>query len=86
MIYWIWLQQALGYGNNRLSDVMEKFPSAKAVFSAGEEGRMAAGIFNERELRVMSSTPLQKAKDIYERCIRENITVITPDNIGRAHV
>lgn len=79
MIYWIWLQQALGYGNNRLSAVMEKFPSAQAVFSAGEEGRIASGIFNERELRLMSSTPLQKAKDIYEKCIRENVTVITPD-------
>ena len=79
MIYWIWLQQALGQGSNRLSFIMSKFSSPEKVYSVGDEGRRASGIFNERELRLFSNTPLQKAKDIYERCIRENITVITPD-------
>ncbi|MEE0946262.1 MAG: DNA-processing protein DprA [Acutalibacteraceae bacterium] len=79
MIYWIWLQQALGHGNNKLNAIINKFSSAEKVYSAGDEGRRQSLIFTERELRLMCDTSLQKAKSIYEKCVRENITVVTPD-------
>ncbi len=80
MIYWIWLQKALSQGSDRLNYILDKFPSAKAVYTAGDEGRAASGIFNERELRLMRSTTLESAKKIYDTCLRENITVITPES------
>ncbi len=79
MIYWIWLQKALSQGSNRLNLILDKFGGAKAVYEAGDEGRAASGIFNERELRLMRSTTLESAKKIYDTCLRENITVITPE-------
>lgn len=79
MIYWIWLQKALGQGSDRLPFILSKFSSASKVYAAGDEGRKSSGIFNERELRLLKNTSLQSAKAIYEKCIRENITVITPN-------
>lgn len=79
MIYWIWLQKALSQGNDKLNKILNKFSSAKEVYNVGDAGRVSSGIFNERELRLMRSTSLESAKKIYDTCIRENITVITPD-------
>lgn len=79
MIYWIWLQKALGLGSNRLHSIMEKFGGAQQVYSADNITRECSGIFSERELRMMSTTPLEYAKTVYNDCIRENVTVITPD-------
>ena len=78
MIYWIWLQKALSQGNNKLNKILGKFSSAKEIYELGNEGRVASKIFNERELRMMTNTSLDSAKKIYDTCVRENISVITP--------
>jgi len=77
VIYWLWLQKALGSGSRALPRILAKFKNAKEVFEAGDAGRTDSGVFNERELRLMKNTTLENAKKIHNNCVRENVTVIT---------
>lgn len=78
MIYWLWLQCALGVGGNRFHEIISRFSSAQKVFEAGDEGRKASGIFNERELKLLRDTSLNKARLILKKCTEDSITVISP--------
>ncbi len=80
MIYWLWLQCALGAGNNRFHEIISVFTSARKVYEAGDAGRSASCIFNKKELEALNKTPLSTAKSLRDKCQRENVTVITPDD------
>ncbi len=80
MIYWIWLQLALGQGSDRASLIREKFSSVRKVYESGDAGRAASGVFNQRELRLLRDTPLSKAESILNKCTKENISILTYDS------
>lgn len=80
MIYWLWLQCALGAGGNRFHDIVSYFACAKKVYEAGEKGRIASCVFSERDLERMRNTSLDTARALLERCKKEEITVITPES------
>lgn len=80
MIYWLWLQCALGAGGNRFHEIISHFSTAKRVYDAGDDGRAASRIFTQRELTLLGNTSLDTARSLKERCEKENITVITPDS------
>ncbi|MBR2044286.1 MAG: DNA-processing protein DprA [Clostridia bacterium] len=80
MIYWVWLQCALGAGNNRYHRIISKFSTAKALYEASSIKRIDAKIFSKREIERMIATPLSKAEEVLKLCEREGIRVITPNS------
>ncbi len=80
MIYWLWLQSALGAGGNHFHEILSRFSTAKSVYEAGHEGRAASRIFNERELSLLRNTSLDTARALRDRCLKEDISVITPNH------
>ena len=84
--YWLWLQKSLGYGAN-ISCLVEYFGSARGVYEAGEDGWRKSGLFSTNLLDVssakidsMRSTSLRSCEKIIEKCERENVSIVTPQD------
>lgn len=78
MIYWLWLQCALGAGSKNYHKINSAFSTAKKVYEAGDEGRAASRVFSKRELELLKNTSLNTAKALQDKCEKENIRIITP--------
>lgn len=84
--YWLWLQKSLGYGAN-ISFLVEYFGSARGIYEAGEDGWRKSGLFDTNLLDVssakidsMRSTSLRSCEKIIEKCERENVRIVTPQD------
>lgn len=75
--HWIWLQQALGAGSNKLTGVLDRFEDPEAVYRAGEDELRAAGVFSVTDLRKLSAHDLSEASKIMEACLKSGYTVLT---------
>ena len=80
MIYWLWLQCALGAGGNHYHEILSHFSTAKGVYDAGDEGRAVSHVFNARELERLRNTSLDTARTLRDRCLKEEISVVTPNH------
>lgn len=79
-IYGVWLQQALGEGSRRVPQLIEYFGSCRAVYEADNTERMISGLLNQKELSMLSDTPLDAACEIVEACHRLRYRIMTPDS------
>lgn len=79
VVYYVWLQQALGEGNNRLPSVLNYFGSAREVYEADVLERRLCGFLNRFEIQKMSETTLSSAEEIIDSCIRLGYDILTPD-------
>lgn len=78
-IYWIWLQQVLGFGA-KTDEIIATFTSAKEIYEASHEERYFTGVFTKRQLEKLASTSLDGAKKIMEDCEKCNCGILTPDD------
>lgn len=76
-IYWIWLQQALKYGNHKAKDILDFYDSIEEFYRSGEYGWRLCGFFSNSEINSMSSTSLEIAKDIYFKCQNLGYEILT---------
>lgn len=76
-VYWIWLQQVLKYGNNKIRTINLIYESAEDFYNAGPEGWKMCGCFNAKELDTIKKYKLEKAYDILEKCSKLGQKVIT---------
>lgn len=76
-VYWIWLQQCLGYAK-KTDKFSSFFGDAKAVFDATDEERRKAFAtsFSSR----MKKKDLSKAEEIFSFCKEHRIHIITPES------
>lgn len=74
--YQIWLQIALGAGNGRIKEILEKFGSAENVYKADTITRKEAKIFTPRELKAMEITPITDALKIIVQCEQNGINTV----------
>lgn len=74
--YDVWLQAALGAGNNKVRKIYEYFGSAKNVFDAGEKGRLDSKIFTQGELKRLNKTLISEAVKIIGDCNENGIEII----------
>lgn len=76
-VYWIWLQQCLGYAK-KTDKFSSFFGDAKAVFEATDEERRKAFAtsFSSR----MKKKDLSKAEEIFSFCKEHRIHIITPES------
>lgn len=77
MIYDVWLQCALGFGNKRLKNALESFGSSKAIFDADENFLKNSGVFSEGDLSKLKATTLKDAQNLIADCNKRKINIIT---------
>lgn len=76
-IYWIWLQQALKYGNHKAKDILEIYNNIEEFYRSGEYGWRLCGFFSNSEINSMNSTSLDITKDIYLKCQNLGYEILT---------
>ncbi|BED92368.1 MAG: DNA-protecting protein DprA [Candidatus Paraimprobicoccus trichonymphae] len=79
-IYWIWLQQSLNYGNNKIRTVKLLYKNIQDFYNAGEHEWKLCGCFANKEISSLKFENLEKAKRILDRCSVLNYKVITIEN------
>lgn len=77
MIYDIWFQCAMGYGNPRAVKALDFFGSSENVFKASSEQRNNSGLFTERDLSRLTKVKLESADKILQNCKKHSVTAVT---------
>lgn len=75
-LYWIWLQNALGFGSNKLSEILLRVKSVKEFYHSGLSFWVSLSIFTQSEIFRLSES-LDSAKKIYEKCVRLGYKIVT---------
>lgn len=76
-IYWIWLQQCIGYGSKKIKEVISLYSSVKEFYDSGLNAWKLCGCFTNKDLNLMSSYSLEDANKIILRCKELGQTIIT---------
>lgn len=78
-IYWIWLAQTLGQGEQAMGDLLDTFGSAAAVYTATDKALREAGI-PPRVVRRLKNKSLAEARAILNRVVEAGDWVLTPED------
>lgn len=81
-IYWLWIQQAIGYSSNRISQILERYTFAEDFYRASFEDKLACGYFGRGDLSALKNLSLDKASAVIKRCEQCNIDVVTIGDIN----
>lgn len=76
LVYWIWLQQALGYGSKYSGEILNFFGNAENVFNANESSLKSLKIGSRKTIANLLDKSLIKANKILETCEQNNIEII----------
>lgn len=71
VIYWIWLQQALGIGVD-CRQMLDRFTTAKAIYELADDERRRSGIFTRTQLANLRKTGLEESENILYTCEEHN--------------
>lgn len=74
--HWIWLQQVLGYGSERVSRVLERYGSPEELFGDCRGGKVPAGLFSDREAARLHTVTRETVNGIAEAVDKDGLTVI----------
>ncbi len=75
-IFWVWLQQALGYASNDLKKIVSKYSFAEDYYSEDEDVRLAAADFKNSVKLRLADTSLSRAQAIIRSCEKCGIQII----------
>ena len=67
LVYWIWLQQALKHGNNRVRTVRIMYRDIKDFYNAGEREWRLCGCFTNTQIYSMNNFTLEEAEMILKK-------------------
>ena len=67
--YWIWITLSIGYNNPKVKRISEMYSDVSAFYYGGISEWRLCGIFSQKDLERFSSTGLDDAKKIVDRCI-----------------
>lgn len=79
-IYWIYLQNVLGYGSRKILKVLDVFGSVKAFYNSSYDEKVASGLFYESELKRIKKFGIEQSYKTIEKCSKLGYKIITPDN------
>lgn len=79
LVYWVWVQQSMGYANHRIKNILESFTTAKEFFDAGPVIWKQLGLFTAKEIKSLERYSLEKARAIVKECesLGQRIVTIT---------
>ena len=76
IVYWIWLQQALGYASKKLRVVNSLYKSAEDFYRAGPLNWRLCGCFLDREISQIENCKLDESYSILDKCISSGYSVV----------
>ena len=76
-LYWIWLQQALGYGSGHLGTLLQAFSSPEEIFAADKKAFAACGLPRNVAARLCDKS-LDTAREILRRTVMSGDWLLTP--------
>ena len=79
-IYWIWLQNALKYGNHKVKIINSLYGNIQEFYKAGEKEWRLCGYFTNKEISSLLSSTIQKAAIILDKSISLGYQIITLDD------
>ena len=80
LIFWVYLQQALGFANRSLFAVLDAFGSARGFYEASAAEKKACGLFRPGQLQKIQNVDINVCAKIVEKCARLGYDMITPDS------
>ena len=75
-VYWIALQDILGYGAKEVIEILENFDDVKDVFDKSTT-RKDLFFLNDNKYKKLNSYNFKKAESVIDYCDRKNIQIIT---------
>ncbi|GMB10906.1 MAG: DNA-protecting protein DprA [Candidatus Improbicoccus devescovinae] len=76
VLYWIWLQRSLNFGNHKVRFVMSSQNPIKDFYDSGERVWASYGIFKRNELENLQKYSLTDAQLVLDKCKRLGYNVI----------
>ena len=78
--YWIWITLSIGYNNPKVKRISEMYSDVSAFYYGGISEWRLCGIFSQKDLERFSSTALDDAKKIVDRCTECNYSILCIDD------
>lgn len=78
-IYWIWLQNVIGIGENTF-DILSEFHDPKAVYEADVLTLKNSGLFKRAQLERKANTLLSIGEKALNDCEKYGFKIVTPDS------
>ncbi len=76
VLYWIWLQNALGYGNLKFKKIKELYGTAKDFFNGGEYEWKLSGILRIKDIESLKKCKTERAYNVLNSCQKLGYNVI----------
>jgi len=77
-IYWLWIQNVLGYASSKITLLMNKYTFAEDFYRASFEEKLLCGCFSDKHYEKLKNTSLVSCSRIIEFCKKNAIDIITP--------
>lgn len=79
-IYWIYLQNIIGYGSRKLLKILDIFETAENFYNASYEAKVKSKLFVKSEIDKIDNYDIKSAYKVIEKCDKLGYKIITPDN------
>ena len=76
-VYWVYIQQALGFSSSKLKNVLKSYRYADDFFYASVEEKLTADRFTDTESKNIRKASLEKAQEIIEQCKLGGIDIVS---------
>ena len=77
--YWIWLQNALGYGA-KIKSIIDEYKSAKLLYELGESEWKMSTVLSKRQVEKLIMTDVEKSDEIIDCCSKNGYKIIDFDD------
>lgn len=77
--YWIWLQNALGYGA-KIKSIIDEYKSAKLLYELGESEWKMSTVLSKRQVEKLIITDAGKSDEIIDCCSKNGYKIIDFDD------
>ena len=81
-VYWVWLQQALGYAGNKILDVLSRYTFAEDFYRSSLSDKLSCGYWSASEREALADLSLEKAVGIINRCSECGIDIVTVGDVN----
>ncbi len=80
--YWIWLQETIGCGSRKISNILSNFTFAEDFYRASLEEKLMCGCFSQKDINKLKNTSLDNARKTINRCKECEIDIITIGDVA----
>ncbi len=80
MIYWIWLQSAIGYGYKHTIALLERYKTAEKIYHTPISDLEFSGLFSKSAISKLKNKDLDAARKVLNECIKRKVNIITLDD------